>query len=171
MNIVATGRHLTLVDDNGWEYVKRNHGKHVVIIIPVTIDNHIIFVSQFRKPIQNTAVEFPAGLVGDVRGNESILEAAQSELLEETGYRSDKWQVLTSGPASAGLTDETVTMFLALGCEQVTDGGGDDSEIIHIHKIPNGAAQEFVHCSESEGLAIDPKLYCGLYFLKENNII
>ena len=171
MNIVATGRHLTLVDDDGWEYVKRNHGKHVVIIIPVTVDNRIVFISQFRKPIQRTSLEFPAGLVGDVREGESILDAAKAELLEETGLVSECWDELSSGPVSPGLTDETATIFLATQCEKVGDGGGDESEDIEVHFIPAGHVEIFVPYSEREGLAIDAKVYGGLYFLKAEEII
>jgi len=171
MKTIVTGRHLTLVDDDGWEYVKRNHGKHVVIIIPVTKDNRVVFISQFRKPIQRTSLEFPAGLVGDVRTGETILDAAKAELLEETGLVSERWDELTCGPISPGLTDETATLFLATECEKVAEGGGDGSENIEVHFIPTDHVEVFVPHSEREGLAIDAKVYGGLYFLKAEEII
>jgi len=173
MKVVARGRHLAFVDDNGWEHVRRLHGNHAAIIIPVTKDRHVVFVSQFRKPVDNTTLEFPAGLVGDVREGESILEAAKCELREEAGMVSDNWTLLTSGPTAAGLTNEIITTYLALDCDRIGQGGGNESESesIEVHLIPADHAEVFVRHSEEEGIAIDPKVYAGLYFLKKRNII
>ena len=62
--------------------------------------------------------------------------AAERELLEETGYEVDELRYLTRSPSSAGMTDETITFFLALNARRVAAGGGDDSEDITVHTIP-----------------------------------
>ena len=54
-----------------------------VVIIPVTAENKLIVVSQFRYPLQKSLLEFPAG---KLEKDEDPLDCAVRELKEETGY-------------------------------------------------------------------------------------
>ena len=51
-------------------------------IIPFIDDNTILLIEQFRKPLNKTILEIPAGKLSE---NESILDCAHRELEEETG--------------------------------------------------------------------------------------
>jgi ADP-ribose pyrophosphatase len=118
-------------------------------------------------------VEFPAGLIGDTlplkARRESITIAARRELLEETGYRARTMRFLTAGPAAAGSSTVVITFFLASGLTKAGDGGGDESENISIHEVPLAKADAWLESMRGRGYWVDPKVYAGLYFLKNYN--
>ena len=108
----------------------------------------------------------PAGLAGDVDGNEgeSLLLAAQRELLEETGYAASRWTELGVGYSSPGLTDESIVLFLAEGLQRLEAGGGDGTESITIHEPPLANVAQWL---VTHGAAVDLKLWAGLCAAQE----
>ena len=60
-----------------------------VVIVPLMDDGRVLLERQFRYPVQQVMIEFPAGKL-DVQG-EDRLACAQRELLEETGYTAAEW--------------------------------------------------------------------------------
>ena len=75
------GRYLSLLERDGWEFASRSNASGVVVLVPVTDQEEIVLVEQFRKPIGKNVIELPAGLVGDHEDpDESILKAARREL-------------------------------------------------------------------------------------------
>ncbi len=85
------GKHLRMRRRGSWEFAERCTASGVVTIVPVTVDDQLLFTEQFRSPVGKPVIEFPAGLAGDIRGaeQESLMGAARRELLEETGYEAD----------------------------------------------------------------------------------
>ncbi|MCJ0762554.1 NUDIX domain-containing protein [Variovorax terrae] len=59
-----------------------------VMIIPLFDDGRIGLVRQYRYPVQQVMVEFPAGKLDP---GEAVLACAQRELAEETGYTAREW--------------------------------------------------------------------------------
>lgn len=164
--VLATGKHLRLVDDGGWEYAERVNASGIVAIVALTRENEIIFIEQYRPAIQKRVIEIPAGLAGDVPGTESepLTKAARRELLEETGYRAHKLEHLFCGPPSAGMSTEMIDFFLARNVRRVGDGGGDDHEEIQVHVVPIEEAAAWLRSKETTRRCIDPKVYTGLLF-------
>ena len=160
------GRHLTLYARGGWEFVSRNTHRPAVGIVAITDDERIILVEQYRPPVGRRVVELPAGLAGDVVGQEgeSLLIAAQRELLEETGYAASRWTELGTGYSSPGLTDESIVLFLAQGLQRREAGGGDGTESIRIHEVPLSEVTEWL---AAHGAAVDLKLWAGLFAAQE----
>ncbi len=80
---IANTPYLRLIDRGGWSFVQRTTGVGVVAIIAVTRENKLVLVEQHRPPLNQTVLELPAGLVGDLtdRPQESLQEAARRELL------------------------------------------------------------------------------------------
>ena len=113
--VLAAGKFLRLVKCGHWEYADRHTCAGAVAIVAVTDDRRLILVEQFRIPLSRNVIELPAGLVGDVAGeeHEDMAVAARRELLEETGYEAGDMRWLFAGPSSAGLTSELVDFFLA----------------------------------------------------------
>ena len=69
-----------------------------VLVIPVTDDGRFLMIRQYRPARGGFTLEFPAGAID--RG-EAPLEAAQREMLEETGFVAQKWVPITvSGVAN-----------------------------------------------------------------------
>ena len=60
-----------------------------VVIVPLMDDGRVLLERQFRYPVQQVMIEFPAGKL-DVQG-EDCLACAKRELLEETGYTATEW--------------------------------------------------------------------------------
>src|ERR1043166_3454336 len=111
---VFEGKHLLVLERDHWQFVERTKGKSAVVIVAVTDDDRILFVEQFRRPVNARVIDFPAGLVGDEDGGgDDPAETAKKELLEETGYACARVERLTSGPTSPGITSETVTFYAA----------------------------------------------------------
>lgn len=165
--VLATGKYLTLVDDQGWEYVVRPHITGIVVVVAITNDDRIILVEQYRTPIHNRVIELPAGMVGDTEAlrHESLADAAGRELTEETGYEAREIVPIFEGPTSVGMSAEILSFFHARGLTQVHAGGGVESEQITVHAVPLSELRAFIARSQAAGLAVDPKIFTGLYLV------
>src|SRR5687767_6642281 len=140
-----------------WDFAKRPNADACVGILAVTPADEVVLVEQFWIPVQKKVIEVPAGLVGDeeeFRG-EAMAETAARELLEETGYRPGKIELLLATPTSAGMTPELTHLFLATELEKETDGGGTEHEDIKVHLVPRSELRTWLKEKESEGYLID----------------
>ena len=113
--LIAEGQHLRLLTTGHWEFVERTKAANAVVIIALTDQSRLLLTEQYRPPLAAAAIELPAGLVGDIPGeeDEALATAAERELLEETGYEAGSMEFLATCPTSAGLTSETVSYFRA----------------------------------------------------------
>jgi ADP-ribose pyrophosphatase len=163
------GKWLRMMRRGSWEYVERtNAGGVSVIIVAATPDVTLLFVEQTRVPLQSKTIEMPAGLVGDFDAEESLLVAAERELLEETGWRAGKLEYLMTGPSSAGMSTELMAFVRARELVREHAGGGDESEDILVHEIAIADAPRWLAQKLAEGYSIDAKVWAGLYFLERN---
>ena len=163
---VYEGKYLRMRVRGHWEYVERTHaGGLAAIIIAVTPDDRILFVEQFRVPLQKRAIEMPAGLVGDVEAGESIEDSAIRELEEETGWRAAHAEVLLIGPTSAGLSNERIAFVRATDLQKTGEGGGDATEDIVVHAVPRAEAPAWLAAKMAEGYELDAKLWAGLWLV------
>ena len=167
--IIFDAKYLRLVKRKDWEFVHRKHITGIVGIIAITEGRELVLVEQFRIPLGKPVIEIPAGLVGDTPGSEheSLADAANRELEEETGYHAGKMRLLTTGASSAGLTDELITLFLATGLTRTGPGGGDPSENITVHVVPLPQVPAFLARRAENGAIIDLKVYSALYFASQ----
>lgn len=166
--ILHKGKYLELIREDTWEYVRRTPSGGVVVIVPMTREGKVIFVEQFRRPVEAQVIEWPAGLVNDKasHADETAETAARRELLEETGYEAEHVSLLVQGPVSSGLSSEIITFYQALDAVKTGAGGGDATESIKVHEVPLKEADLWLYEMEKKGFLIDPKVYAGLYFLK-----
>lgn len=91
-----------------WEIVRRFDA---TAVLPVTPDDEVLLVRQFRPALRGAIVEVPAGIL-DVEG-EDALTAAGRELFEETGYRHSAIEFLGGVYPTVGSSDEYVHLFRA----------------------------------------------------------
>ncbi len=99
-------------------------------IIPITNDNKILLIEQFRHGSNSITIEIPGGLI---ETDELPIDAARRECLEETGYSSDEdLQLLgVSQPNPAFLNNKCYT-YLWTGLERVSEQNLDNNEEINI---------------------------------------
>ncbi|MBQ1941461.1 MAG: NUDIX hydrolase [Selenomonadaceae bacterium] len=114
-------------------------------VIPVTDNNEIILVRQYRYPIQALTIEIPAGKL-DVAG-EDPLECAKRELEEETGYSAQEYQFLTKLATTVGFSDEFIYIYAARGLK-AGQQHTDEDEFINVVTVPLAKAVEMVHSGE-----------------------
>ncbi len=168
MKELHAGRHLRLVVRNGWEFVERPGIHGIVLVVAVTPQARLLLVEQRREAVDANVLELPAGLAGDAGSpvGEPLEEAARRELVEETGWDASAMDRLTSGPPSAGVTSEVVTLFRARGLTKVGAGGGVEGEAITVHEVPLETVETFLLEREAAGLLVDPKVWAGLWFAR-----
>ena len=167
--VIRSGKFLRLVIRDGWEYIERVNCAGVVIVVGKTDDDKVILVEQFRRPVKKNTIGFPAGLVGDERGQrgESMAQAGRRELLEETGYSARKITKFFEGPVSAGMCKDMVTILHASGLKKVAAGGGvDDLEKISVHEVPLKSVDAWLKRKAQQGILVGPNVFAGLYFLR-----
>ena len=165
VRVLGSGRYLTLLDDAGWEYVTRPNIKGIVVIVAITGDDNLLLVEQYRPAVGGKVIELPAGLVGDIDAGESLIVAAERELIEETGFAAREMVALAEGPIAVGVSDETISFFHAREPKRVGPGGGDASEQITTHEVPLRELRRFLADRAAAGLAVDPKIYAGLFLV------
>lgn len=157
--IVWQGRFVTAKRRGRWEYAGRARGIRAAVIIALDGD-HVILVSQYRVPLGKESLELPAGLVGDEAGleDEAIEAAAARELEEETGYRAERIEKLLDLYSSPGMLSESFALLRAHGISKVSDGGGNESEDITVHRVPLTGLRDYVAAWQQAGKAVDVKV-------------
>ncbi len=160
------GRHLSMLTNGTWEYATRNVARPAVGIVAITPNGNVVLVEQYRPAIARKIIELPAGLAGDIAGSEdeALLEAAKRELLEETGYTAARWTEMIHGYSSPGLTDESITLFLAQDLTRRGEGGGEQDENIRVHEVP---LSEVLQWLRQRNAPADLKLLAGLHAASE----
>ena len=160
------GALLRLVRIGQWESCERTHGQGMaVIVIAVTPADDVLFVEQFRVPLGARTIEMPAGLVGDDHDDDSLEAAASRELIEETGWKPGRVDVLLTGPTSSGMSNERIAFVRARELARVGAGGGVDDENIIVHAVPRARAPAWLMQKRAEGYELDLKLWAGLWMI------
>lgn len=168
---IYDGRIITLqVDDvrlpNG-KTSTRELVKHpgAVAIIPLTKNKKIIFVEQYRKPIERSLVEIPAGRL-EVGEHPEI--TAVRELEEETGYTTEKLSYVSSFYTSPGFADELIHIYLTDELIRVKNPApGDEDEFVRLVELTLEEAQAYVN----EKKIHDAKTNYALLYLQTLELI
>ena len=165
METLYQGKFLNMVREGRWEYCERVNNTGAVMVFACTPERKVLLVEEFRPPIGKRCLCFPAGLSGD-EGPESDAAAARRELLEETGYEAGEIRFLFHGPSSPGLTSESLSFYLATDLRRVAPGGGVEGENITVREAPLDDIDAWLAAQVEQGIALDPRIYTGPYFLK-----
>ena len=100
-----------------------------VNIIPLTSQEEVVLVQQYRHGIRNITLEIPGGLV---EPNDTPEAAAHRELLEETGYRAGSMIPLGAVHPNPAIQNNLCYTFLAKDAYPALKQNQDDSEDIEV---------------------------------------
>lgn len=139
---------------------KRELIKHpgAVAVIAITKEDKILFVEQYRKPLEKSLVEIPAG---KVEQGEAPEVTARRELEEETGYTTGELSFVTSFYTSPGFADELMHIYITDEVEKMEEPiGSDDDEFVDVLELTLDEAKELV---EQERIHDAKTTYAILY--------
>lgn len=128
------------------------------VVLPVTNENKIVFVNQFRYPFQKFLLELPAG---KLEINEDPQLCASRELTEETGYSSEKISKLGEIYTTPGFCSEILHIYLA---EELLPGNHAREEGEHgmeVHEFTLSEVQQKIKTGE----IVDAKTICAIQYL------
>lgn len=159
---------------NSWVYAHRPNAKNVVVILPQTKEE-VLFIIEERPPIQaegigKYTIGLSAGLVGDERENESIEDALNAELLEETGLVADFFEIKSHKVASsAGCTSETSIIAFAMIKEKtpIKKPQSDGGIIVDRVWVKKTEIYSWLKNKESEGYVLTAQALAALFYLNE----
>lgn len=165
-----SGDWLDVVQEQDREYMVRKICTGIAIIIAINDRGELILTEQYRVPVYGNVLELPAGMAGDEPGNEqeTLMEAATREFLEETGFEAAALQQVAEGPISSGISSEIMTFFYTDNVAKTGASGGNESENITVHEVPLTEMESYISQEAANGMLIDPKLYIGLFFARKH---
>lgn len=111
-----------------------------VCIIPVTENNEIFMVKQFRYPFREVTTEIPAG---KLEKGENPHDCGKRELLEETGCTCTEYIYLGEIYPTPAYNTEIIHVYLAKGLEYKKQDL-DNDEFLDVEKIPLSDAVKLV---------------------------
>ena len=119
------------------------HGESVAIV-PVDAEGNVILVRQYRKAVERTLLEVPAGSVEE---GEDPVACARRELLEETGYTASHIEPIASFYTTPGFCTELMHAYLAT---ELTPGEAQPEfdEQIEVVPVPLQEIGELIHGRE-----------------------
>lgn len=139
--VIFTITHDTVELENGNTAIRDvllHHGG--VCVIPITNQNEIFLVKQFRYPFHTTTREVPAG---KLEKGENHAECGKRELLEETGCICDEYIYLGEMLPTPAYNSEITYMYMARGLH-FEKQNLDADEFLDVEKIPLADAIKLV---------------------------
>ncbi|QJC21843.1 NUDIX domain-containing protein [Arcanobacterium buesumense] len=118
------------------QYMIHDDAVGIIALRPSEDSWQVLLIHQYRHAPRQLMWEIPAGLC-DVPG-EALVNTAARELAEEAGYGARQWEQLARFHASAGVSDEMVTIFLArdvFQLEKIDFEREDEEREISVHWI------------------------------------
>jgi ADP-ribose pyrophosphatase len=129
------------------------------VVLPLKNDGKLVLITQYRYPHNEVLLELPAGKLE--KGEDPFL-CASRELIEETGYTSNKISKLGKIFTTPGFCDEVLHIYLAedlIPGDHAREEGEEGMEIVELtlaeveEKIRNGEI-------------VDAKTICGISMYK-----
>ena len=102
-------------------------------ILPITKNNEVVFVQQYRAGTNSITLELPGGMIDP---GESVLSSAKRELYEETGYKSKNWTKLGLVHPNPAIMNNSCHTYLAENVELISEPQNSGSEYTQVKTYP-----------------------------------
>lgn len=119
------------------EIVKRSD---IVCIAALTKDKELLFVKQYRHGISKIIIELPAG---SIEKNDTALEGAKRELLEETGAIGENYSFIGECYPNAYCMTNKVQLYYC-DVKEILKAQTNEEELLNLIKIPFDKAYSMV---------------------------
>ena len=127
--------HVRLPDGREIEDYLQFAAPSYAVIVAQTQEGRIVCERQYKHGPREIVLTLPAG---SIEQGEEPMAGAQRELLEETGYASDDWQLLGRWVIYGNARGGTANAFLARGCRKIAEPASGDLEEMSIElKTPD----------------------------------
>jgi ADP-ribose pyrophosphatase len=129
------------------------------VVVPITNENKVVMVTQFRYPFQKVLLELPAG---KLEKNENPFICAKRELEEETGYKSESIEKLGKICTTPGFSTEILHIYLAKDLQPGNHYREEGEDGMEVYEFSFDEIDEKI----KKGEIIDAKSICGIYMAK-----
>ena len=126
------------------QVAKREIIKHpgAVAVVAVTAEDKLVLVEQYRKALERSIVEIPAG---KIESGEEPMMTARRELEEETGYGAHSLTFLQTFATSPGFADEVIHLYVAKELYKIENKAAlDEDEFVELLEVSLEKAQSMV---------------------------
>jgi 8-oxo-dGTP pyrophosphatase MutT (NUDIX family) len=132
------------------------------IVLAVTEDNKFLCFRQTKYAIAGTSLA-PVG--GMLEPDETPIDAAKRELLEEMGYKSPEWVSLGNHILDPNRGIATMHLFLALKAKRVDEPNSDDLEYQELLLLSRNEIENALNAGEFKILAWSAVVAMSLNYL------
>ena len=98
------------------------------MILPITKNNEVVFIKQFREVLGKETLELPAGII---EAGEEPIVAAKRELEEETGFVAKEAKEIDTFMSSIGTENSVIHLVYIDNAKKEKDQNLDSDEYIN----------------------------------------
>jgi ADP-ribose pyrophosphatase len=138
-----------------------------VNVIPVTADQQVVFVKQYRHGIGQVTLEIPGGMIDP--HEQDPKQAVERELFEETGYKAKELILLGGHHPNPALQNNVCYTYLAPNVEKISEPCFDPQgyEQIELFLVPLSQVSQLISNGDiTHGIVITAFHYLHLYYNK-----
>ncbi len=137
----------------------RGSERGAVLIVPMLDTDTVLLIREYAAGVQRYELALPKGRI---EHGESILDAANREIMEEVGYAANTLQHITSLTVAPGYLSHVTHIILAQNLYPCT-APGDEPEEIEVVPWKLSQLNELVQCDD----CTEARSIAALFMVKE----